>query len=65
MKVSTLTSILSMVAAVNIFYAVYTLTQDQLLNTLVFMVTFLVIMYTVAILDSEPEQYSPSVSQEI
>lgn len=60
MKISMLTSVLSIIAAVNIFYAVFALTQDQVLNSLVFMVTFLVITYTVAILDSEIQPEKPA-----
>ena len=64
MKISTLTSVLSIMAAINIFYAVFTLTQDQILNSVVFMVTFLVIMYSVAVLDSEPVQPDEGASPE-
>ncbi len=64
MKISTLTSVLSIMAAINIFYAVFTLTQDQILNSLVFMVTFLVIIYSVAILDSELDQTEKMSSSE-
>ena len=64
MKISMLTSVLSIMAAVNIFYAVFTLTQDQILNSVVFMVTFLVIMYSVAVLDSEQVQPDETASPE-
>jgi hypothetical protein len=53
LKIPTLVSLLSFAAAINIFYAVYALTQDQILNTLVFTVTFLVLIYAVAILDAD------------
>ncbi len=64
MKISTLASVLSIMAAVNIFYAIFMLTQDQFLNSVVFMVTFLVIMYSVAILDSELDHTEKIASSE-
>ena len=44
-----------MIGAVNIFYAMYGLTQRDWVNTLIPLVTYFILMYSAAILDSEAE----------
>ena len=55
MEFSRLSSILAMIGAVNIFYAMYGLTQRDWVNTLIPIVTYFILIYSAAILDSESE----------
>jgi len=52
-------SIISIFAAINIFYAIYGIIQKDLINTLIPILTFLILIYSAAILDerdSEPHR---------
>ena len=54
-----LSSIISIFAAINIFYAIYGIIQKDLINTLIPILTFLILIYSAAILDerdSEPHR---------
>lgn len=42
--------------AVNIFYAIYGLTQQDWVNTLLPLVTYLVLMYSAAIVDDKSQK---------
>ena len=53
MELSRLSSILAMFGAVNIFYAIYGITQRNWVNTLIPLVTYLILMYSAAILDAK------------
>jgi len=55
MEFSRLSSILAMIGAVNIFYAMYGLIQRDWINTLIPLVTYLILMYSAAILEKEVE----------
>ena len=55
MEFSRLSSILAMIGAVNIFYAMYGLIQRDWVNTLIPIVTYFILIYSAAILDSEAE----------
>ena len=50
MELSRLSSLLAMFGAVNIFYAMYGITQRNWVNTLIPLVTYLILMYSAAIL---------------
>jgi len=56
MELSRLSSIMFMVGAVNIFYAMYGLTQTDWVNTLIPTVTYLIIVYSAAIVDGKAEE---------
>jgi hypothetical protein len=56
MELSRLSSILAMFGAVNIFYAMYRIIQRNLFNTLIPMVTYLILLYSAAILDAKADQ---------
>jgi hypothetical protein len=53
MDLSRLSSILSIIGAVNIFYAMYGLIQVDFAKMLISTVTYLTLMYSSAILDSK------------
>ena len=53
MELSRLSSILSIFAAINIFYALYGITQKDFINTLIPILTFLILIYSAAILDEK------------
>ena len=53
MELSRLSSIMAMIGAVNIAYALFGLMQRNWVNTLIPMVTYLFLMYSSAILDNE------------
>jgi len=53
MELSRLSSLLAIVGALNIFYGLYSLTQMNWVNTLIPTVTYLIIMYSCAIVDSK------------
>jgi hypothetical protein len=50
MELSRLSSLLAMFGAVNIFYAMYGIIQKNWFNTLIPLVTYLILMYSAAIL---------------
>jgi hypothetical protein len=56
MELSRLSSILAMFGAVNIFYAMYGITQRNWVNTLIPLVTYLILMYSAAIIDAKADQ---------
>lgn len=56
MDLSRLASIMFMAGAVNIFYAMYGLTQADWVNTLIPTVTFLILVYSAAIVDGKAEE---------
>jgi hypothetical protein len=56
MELSRLSSILAMFGAVNIFYAMYGIIQKNWFNTLIPLVTYLILMYSAAILDAKADQ---------
>ena len=58
MKLSRLSSIMAIFGAVNIFYAIYSLTQGDVVGTIVPTFTFLILMYSAAILDEKAEEAS-------
>lgn len=51
LDLSRLSSIMAMFGAVNIFYAMYGLIQRNWVNTLIPLVTYLILMYSSAIID--------------
>ncbi len=53
MELSRLSSLLAIIGALNIFYGIYGLTQMNWVNTLIPTVTYLIIMYSAAIVDSK------------
>ena len=53
MELSRLSAILSMIGGVNIFYAMYGLTQADWVNTLIPTVTYLILIYSSAIVDGK------------
>lgn len=53
MELSRLSSLLAIVGALNIFYGMYSFTQMNWVNTLIPTVTYLIIMYACAIVDSK------------
>jgi len=57
MELSRLSSILAIFGAVNIFYAMYGITQRNWVNTLIPLVTYLILMYSAAaIIDAKADQ---------
>lgn len=58
LELSRLSSILALLAAVNIFYAFYGLMKKDWVNLLIPIVTYLIIIYAVAIIDSKVEEAS-------
>jgi len=53
MELSRLSSLLAIIGALNIFYAMYGLIQVDLVKMLISTVTYLTLMYSAAILDSK------------
>ena len=53
MELSRLSSLLAIFGAVNIFYGIYELIQMNWVNTLIPTVTYLILMYSSAIVDSK------------
>jgi phosphatidylserine synthase len=53
MELSRLSSLLAIVGAINIFYGMYGLIQIDLVKMLISTVTYLILMYSSAILDSK------------
>jgi phosphatidylserine synthase len=53
MDLSRLSSLLAIIGALNIFYAMYGLIQVDLVKMLISTVTYLTLMYSAAILDSK------------
>ena len=51
LDLSRLSSIMAMFGAMNIFYAMYGLMQRNWVNTLIPLVTYLILMYSSAIID--------------
>ena len=56
MELSRLSSILAIFGAVNIFYAAYGLTQRNWVNLLIPLVTYLILMYSSAVVDKKAEE---------
>jgi hypothetical protein len=56
MELSRLSSIVSIFAAANIFYAIYGIIQKDLINTLIPILTFLILIYSAAILDEKASE---------
>jgi len=56
MELSRLSSILAMVGAVNIFYAMYGLAQMDWVNTLLPLGTYLILIYSSAIVDGKSRE---------
>jgi uncharacterized membrane protein YuzA (DUF378 family) len=56
MELSRLSSLLAIVGAVNIFYALYGLIQVDWVKMLISTVTYLILMYSSAILDSKSRE---------
>ncbi len=57
MELSRLSSFLAMFGAVNIFYAMYGIIQRNWVNTLIPLVTYLILMYSAAaIIDAKADQ---------
>jgi hypothetical protein len=56
MKLSYLSSILAIVAGINIFYALFSMTQKQIFNTLMFILSFLTLIYAAAILEKRIDE---------
>jgi phosphatidylserine synthase len=53
MELSRLSSLLAVIGAMNIFYAMYGLIQVDLVKMLISTITYLTLMYSAAILDSK------------
>lgn len=62
MELSRLSSILAIFGAVNIFYAMYGLVQMDFVRTLVSTATYLVLIYSSAIIDAKAEELRRSNS---
>lgn len=56
MELSRLSSIMAIFGAVNIFYAMYGLIQMDWVRTLVSTVTYLVLIYSSAVIDGKAEE---------
>ena len=56
MELSNIASILYMIGAVNIFYAMYGLTEVNWVNTLIPTVTYLILIYAGAQVDGKAEE---------
>ncbi len=56
LELSRLSSFMAIFGAVNIFYAIYGLTQHDWVNTLLPLVTYLVLMYSAAIVDDKSQK---------
>lgn len=56
MELSRLSSILAIFGAVNIFYAMYGLIQQDFGRTAVSTITYLVMMYSSAVIDGKAEE---------
>ena len=56
MELSRLSSIMAIVGAVNIFYAMYGLVQLDVVRTVVSTVTYLVMIYSSAVIDAKAEE---------
>ena len=56
MELSRLSSILAIFGAVNIFYAMYGLIQLDIGRTVVSTITYLVMMYSSAVIDGKAEE---------
>jgi uncharacterized membrane protein YuzA (DUF378 family) len=56
MELSRLSSILAIFGALNIFYAIYGLVQMDFVRTLVSTATYLVLIYSSAIVDGKAEE---------
>jgi len=56
MELSRLSSLLAIIGALNIFYGLYSLTQMNWVNTLIPTVTYLIIIYSSAIVDSKSRE---------
>ena len=53
MDLPRLSSIISIFAAINIFYAIYGIIQKDIINALIPILTFLILIYSAAILDEK------------
>ena len=53
MDLPRLSSIISIFAAINIFYAIYGIIQKDIINALIPILTFLILTYSAAILDEK------------
>ena len=53
MELSRLSSLLAIIGAINIFYAMYGLIQVDIVKMMISTVTYLILMYSSAILDSK------------
>ncbi len=56
MELSRLSSILAMSGALNIFYALYSLAHREWVYTFILTVTYLILMYSAAIVDAKAEE---------
>jgi uncharacterized membrane protein YuzA (DUF378 family) len=56
MELSRLSSIMAIFGAVNIFYAMYGLIQMDMIRTLVSTATYLILMYSSAVIDAKAEE---------
>jgi uncharacterized membrane protein YuzA (DUF378 family) len=65
MELSRLSSILAIFGAVNIFYAMYGLIQMDMIRTLVSTATYLVLMYSSAVIDAKAEELRRSDSARV
>jgi len=55
MEFSRLSSLLAIIGAVNIFYAMYGLIQRNWVNALIPLATYLILIYSAAIVETEVE----------
>jgi len=53
MEFSRLSSLLAIIGAVNIFYAMYGLMQENWVNALIPLATYLILLYSAAIVETE------------
>ena len=56
MELSRLSSILAMFGALKIFYALYSLAHREWVYTFILTVTYLILMYSAAIMDAKGEE---------
>jgi len=56
LELSRLSSFMAIFGAVNIFYAIYGLTQQDWVNTLLPLATYLVLIYSAAIVDDKSQK---------
>ena len=60
MELSRLSSLLAIIGAINIFYAMYGLIQVDVVKMMISTATYLILMYAAAIIDAKSEELKRS-----